>query len=135
MLAEEVVQIGRQLKRKGFMKQVLYKKRQSLKNRRKMIRLSERSEDKDCKTHVCKNFVYLVQRVSFIEGGMVLPQVYIKKSYDSKQKMERFSFRVKGSFYIRRDRVLLKVHFCHSLRIQIYWKSKEMAPKKTAPLT
>ncbi len=117
------------------MKEVLYKKRQSVKLQRKVITLSEKSEDQDCKTHVRKTFVYLVDRVQRVEDSMGLPQVYIRKIYNSPTKIEKFSFRVKGTFYIRKDRILLKVHFCHSLRIFILWKLKEFAPKKAAPLS
>ena len=102
----------------------------SLLNRSKAISVSETSEDKECKTYVRKNFVYIVSPdVEPQEQTINPPDIYIKKSYDSKTKQERFSFRVKGSFYITRERAFYKVSFCHSLTINITWKLKVFSPK------
>ena len=117
------------------MREILYKKKQSLKSRRKMISLSERAEDQECKTYVRKSFIYFVTKVTDLNQSLSQPEVFVKKSYNSKTKTETFSFRVKGNFYMTRDRVNLKVKFCHSLRINIFWKTQGISPKKSVTLT
>lgn len=116
------------------MRQIEYKKRQSLKHRRKMIAITERAEDKDCRTHVRKSFVYVVRRVDHIEHTPD-PEIYIQKQLDTKLNIERFCFRVKGSFYMTRERHTFKVEFCHTLKINIVWKKINFSPKKSVTLT
>ena len=117
------------------MREILYKKRQSLKNRRKMISISEHAEDTECLTHVHKNFIYMVTRVEAASPAMPQPQIYINKAFNTKSQQERFSFRVKGAFYMPRDRNIFRVDFCHILRIHITWKNKIFSPKKSVTLT
>ena len=112
------------------MRKILYKKMTSLLNRSKAISVSESSEDKECKTYVRKNFVYIVSPDAHPEMEEINPpDIYIKKSYDTKTKEERFSFRVKGCFFITREQAFFKVCFCHSLNINITWKAKIFSPK------
>ena len=111
------------------MRKILYKKMTSMLNRSKAISVSESSEDKECKTYVRKNFVYIVSPDVDPQQEVAAPDIFIKKSYDTKTKEEKFSFRVKGSFYITRERSFYKVNFCHSLQINIAWKTKVFSPK------
>ena len=101
----------------------------SILNRSKAISVSESSEDKECRTYVRKNFVYIVSPDVEPQQEISQPDIYIKKSYDTNTKEERFSFRVKGAFFITRDRLFYKVSFCHSLNINIVWKTKIFSPK------
>ena len=117
------------------MRNITYKKKQSLEHRRKLISICENSEDKECKTYVRKSFVYIVSKAESAEEQPAAPEIYIKKRFDTKSLTERFSFRVKGSFYLTQDRNLFKVNFCHTLRINIIWKSKIFSPKKSVTLT
>src|SRR3989338_7916258 len=116
------------------MRNIIYKKKQSIEHRRKLISIAENSEDKECKTYVRKSFVYIVSKAeTAVEVNP--PEIFIKKRFDTKSLIERFSFRVKGAFYITRERNLFKVDFCHTLRINIIWKSKLFSPKKSVTLT
>ena len=117
------------------MKQILYRRKQSLKNRRKMISINEHAEDKDCKTHVRKSFAYIVTQAKGQEGNVQDPEIHINKFLDTKKHIEKFSFRVKGSFLMTRDRTSFKVDFCHTLRIDIEWKKEAFSPKKSVTLT
>lgn len=117
------------------MKEILYRKRQSLKYRRKLIAIQEHNEDKDCTTHIRKSFAYLVAMASPSDGALTEPQIFIKKYRDSKGQVENFSFRVRGAFYMERDRYMLKVDFCHTLKINIHWKNKVFSPNKSVTLT
>ena len=111
------------------MRRILYKKMTSLENRSKAISVSENSEDKECKTRVKKSFLYFVKPDVQIEAHVTPPEIFIKKSYDTKTKEERFSFRVKGYFFINRDQCYYQVNFCHSLNIHITWKPHLISPK------
>lgn len=118
------------------MRNIIYKKKQSLEHRRKLISICENSEDKECKTYVRKSFIYIVSKAETAQEHPNPPEVFIKKRFDTKSLTERFSFRVKGTFYLNnQDRQLLKVNFCHTLRINIIWKSKIFSPKKSVTLT
>ena len=111
------------------MRHISYKKRKNLKYKRQLVSVSERNEDKECRTLVRKNFVYVVSSVP--DTTMPLPpaDIYIRKEFNTERKEERFSFRVKGALYTSRGRQYLKAEFCHSLQIQINWKTKNFSPK------
>ncbi len=117
------------------MKTIEYKKRHSIKHRRKVISINENNEDKDCKTHVHKSFVYVVKEVPHITEALPEPHVFIRKKFDSPTQRESFAFKVKGAFYINRGRHVFKVNFCHALRIDIAWKYKIFSPQKSETLT
>ena len=116
------------------MRNIIYKKKQSFEHRRKLISISENSEDKECKTYVRKSFIYILSKAEKVEENLNPPEIFIKKRFDTKTLSERFSFRVKGSFYLNKDHGLFKVDFCHTLRINIIWKSKIFSPKKSVTL-
>ncbi len=117
------------------MRQILYKKKHSVRHRSKMISISEQNEDSECRTRVRKSFVYIVTRVDEIAKSIADPEIFIKKSFDSKLLSERFSFRVRGAFFMTQDRYLFKVEFCHTLKINIIWFNKSFSPKKSVTLT
>ena len=117
------------------MRQILYKKRHSLKNRRKAISICEHAEDQECRTTVRKSFIYIVSRPQDPAPVLEAPQVYVHKQVDSRAQQEKFSFKVKGAFYMTRDHQSIKVEFCHCLKIDISWKNKVFSPKKSATLT
>lgn len=116
------------------MRDLLYKKKTSYKSKRKVISLGERFEDNKCKTHVRKSFVYMLNPEMTMHPKLSEPELIIKKFYDSKRKEEKFLFRVKGYFYIRRNRCLFRVNFLHALNIHIQWKTK-IPSSQSATLT
>jgi len=117
------------------MRDILYKKRESLKHRRKLISITEHSEDQQCRTTVRKSFIYIVTQAETVAKDIGKPEVFIRKAFDTKTQEEKFAFRVKGSFYMTRERSMFKVEFCHTLRIDIVWKNKVFSPKKSVTLT
>ncbi len=117
------------------MKTIEYKKRHSLKHRRKVISINEDNEDKDCKTHVHKSFVYVACEVAQMTEVLSEPQIFIRKNLNSKMQVESVLFKVKGAFYVNRARHIFKVNFCHTLRIHIAWKYKIFSPQKSVTLT
>ena len=117
------------------MREISYRKKQSLEHRRKMISIHECSEEKDCATSVRKNFIYILTRVGAVSQPAEKPEIFIRKSLNTCLREEKFSFRVKGSFFMARHRDIFRVDFCHTLRIDIVWKQKAFSPKKSATLT
>ncbi len=117
------------------MREVLYRKWNSVKDRRKMMSIRETSDEQDCRTSVRKHFVYFVTQEKQMENTINPPRIDIAKYVNTRTNEEKFHFRVKGYFYITKNQQLLKVRFCHSLHIGIAWKKKIFSPKKSATLT
>jgi len=114
------------------MREILYKKMTSGKDKRKLMSIIERSEDKECKTYIRKNFIYIVSAADKVEE-VPDPEIFINKCRDSKTQIEKFSFKVKGVFYITKDERIAKVRFCHNLHIDLTWKTKVAFPKPVTP--
>jgi hypothetical protein len=115
------------------MRDILHKTTAILQGRGKVITLREHAEEKECVTDVRKNFIYIATE-ALSEERQSIPQVHIKKSFDSVSRDEKFSFRVKGFFYVNHSRRLMKVDYCHTLRIKLHWKVKVSSPKKTVTM-
>lgn len=98
-----------------IVKQVQHKTRVAFQNRVKITKIVENSEDKDCITSVKKTFVYVLTRVTDDTQALPEPQTRIRKSFDTKTRDEKFSFRIKGSIYVNHSRRLVKsiivIHF------------------------
>ena len=117
------------------MKDIQYRKSVDVEHRTKDFSVTSRTEDKDSKTQVMKSFQYQVSLIEKVEPAIEPPQIYIKKSFDSVKRVEKFNFQVIGYFYMTHSDNLLEVHFHHTLDIEICWKNKEFSPKKSVILT
>lgn len=117
------------------MKEILFKKNSDIQKRTKTLSISHINEDKDCKTHVKKSFIYMVSKVEEVEDQIQPPQIFIRKTINNKTREEHFIFEVKGYFFMSHQRFLMKVRFHHTLVIDIFWKDKIFSPKKSAVLT
>ena len=115
------------------MRDVLHKTTEVLKGRGKVITLREHTEEKESITDVRKNFIYLASEAQG-EEEQSIPQVHIAKSFDSEHGDEKFSFRVKGFFYVNHGRRMMRVDYSHTLRINLHWKIKMTSPKKTVTM-
>jgi hypothetical protein len=117
------------------MKKVLYKRKVDFKERTKELSLSSRTEDAQSVTQVQKGFLYTVTPVQEAKEVPSQPEISIFKEFDTKKRIEKFKFEVKGFFYLDHGRSLVKVDFKHKLDIYIKWKTKNFSPKKSAVLT
>jgi hypothetical protein len=115
------------------MRDIIHKTTGILNGRGKVITLREHAEEKECVTDVRKNFIYLATEAQF-EEELPIPRVHIAKSFDSVRQDEKFCFRVKGFFYVNHSRRLMKVAYCHTLRINLHWNMKISSPKKTVTM-
>jgi len=104
------------------MKEIAFKNMTSVQKRRKIISLVERTEKDDCLIISHKTLVYIVSPQTEKVRSLSRPEYFVSKTYDSKAKEEKFSLRVKGTSYVVQGNSLLKVDFCHSLKIDIHPK-------------
>lgn len=114
-------------------RRILHKTKEVLGGRGKTILMKELSEDSQSLTTVRKTFIY-VAREADIQEESKAPVVHVTKSFDSVTRCERFAFRVKGFFYVNRSRRLVKVGYCHTLKINLRWKAHVSTPKKSVSL-
>ena len=101
------------------MRTIFYKYLTSVKNRRRVISVSDRSESKKASTHIHRTFIYVVSKEVEAAPKLPSPIFHITKHYNTQTHEEKFFFRVKGIFYILRDSRYFLVHFCHSLRVDV----------------
>lgn len=108
----------------SLVREIMYRNLTSAKNKRRVISVSEKSENKDVITRIHRAFIYIVSREVEAVEDLPAPVFFITKNYHTKTREEKFSFRVKGVFYVIKGNSFLMVHFCHSLRVDIIRKSK-----------
>jgi len=101
----------------------------------KSLSIRQKTSDKDSVTCVHKSFLYNVAICEDAKKNIQPPQIFIRKCFHSETKTETFSFKVKGAFYLKHQRLFLKVKFFHHLHIEIRRKTKVFSPKKSAVLT
>jgi hypothetical protein len=116
------------------MKQLLHTSRTAFHNHVKIIKIVEKAEDTECLTHVRKTFVYVISGAVDEAEKLPEPQIKIRKSFNTKTREEKFSFRIKGGIYVNHNRRLLRVDYSHTLRINLKWKTKVFSPKKSVTM-
>jgi len=117
------------------MKKVTFEKRYDVEKGQKELSIIQAVEDKECDTKVRKSFTYHVTKLDEMKYQAEPPQINIRKAYDTKKKLEQFSFHVKGNFCLTHGRMPIQVDFEHKLNIDIVWKNKIFSPKKSVILT
>ncbi|MFH1360352.1 MAG: hypothetical protein ABIJ41_04865 [Candidatus Omnitrophota bacterium] len=105
------------------MKEIIYKNRLSPKYKRRVITIHEWSACEGYQTHTQKAFIYIVEEKKSIRDPLPAPEFFITKITDSLTREEKFHFRVKGLFWVVKNKHFLEVQFCHSLRIDMVPKS------------
>ncbi len=116
------------------MKQVAYIKQELSRNRGRLISVRENMSDSDSETMTRKNFVYLVTRVDAVPEQVPVPQIKIVKKVETGQRFEAFLFKVKGVIYIKKNRFIFQVRYCHTLGIKVFWRTHVLSSDKPAAL-
>ena len=114
------------------MKELLHKRRRDVHKGTKLITINSRIEDKESRTRVRKSFLYHVTRAEKAVAGMTPPEIYIRKSFDTIHKIEKFCFQIKGNFYTANGGLVARVYFHHCLNVQIAWKDFFISPKTSS---
>ena len=104
------------------MKEILHKRRRDLGRGTKLITINSRIEDKESRNRVRKSFLYHVTRSEEAKAAIAAPEIFIRKSFDTLQRIEKFCFQIKGSFFTTNGEVVARVYFHHCLNVQISWK-------------
>ena len=115
------------------MRDILHKVKERVGGRGKVVQILEHAEDKQCVTDIHKRFIYVAKEVD-ADGGSATPQVHIEKSFDTKTQEEFFCMRVRGFFHVYRNRRMVKIGYCHILKIRLHWKYKNSLPKKSVTM-
>ncbi|MBF0331968.1 MAG: hypothetical protein HQL17_08560 [Candidatus Omnitrophica bacterium] len=105
------------------MKQVTYFKNELTGKRGRTISIREHSSDVETDTSLTKRFIYLVKCVDTCPEKASAPEIRILKRIDTEQQRERFLFKVKGVVYIKKNRFIYELRYCHSLNIKMFWKT------------
>ncbi len=117
------------------MKRVIFRHKLSPAHRRKLVSIHETNSDKQVTTRIRKSFLYQLEIVRDGNTAEQDPEMFIHKQVDSARKYEEFWFRTKGSFCLVSGEDVVRVHFSHSLRIEMQWRQKAFSPKKSVTLT
>lgn len=117
------------------MKKIIHKKINNFKKLKKTMLIRTRAVEDDSVTTVEKGFIYRVSRTHQMSSEPSQPQIKIRKSFDTRRRIENFTMDVRGHFFITHNRILRKVYFRHKLNICIQWKQQAFSPKKSAVLT
>ncbi|HBO97633.1 MAG TPA: hypothetical protein DE315_08915 [Candidatus Omnitrophica bacterium] len=111
------------------MKEILHKRRRDLGRGTKLITINSRIEDKESRTRVRKSFLYHVTRSEEAKVAVNAPEIFIRKSFDTLNKIEKFCFQIKGSFFTTNGEVVARVYFHHCLNVQVSWKDFNLPQK------
>lgn len=114
------------------MKELLHKRRRDLHKGMKLITINSRIEDKESRTRVRKSFLYRVTRAPKGSALASAPEIYIRKSFDTEHRIEKFSFQIKGNFYTTNGDLVARVYFHHCLNVQISWKDFFFLPQEVS---
>lgn len=115
------------------MRDILHKVKERVGGRGKVVQILEHAEDKQCVTDIRKRFIYVAKEVD-ADGGSATPQVHIEKSFDTKTREELFCMRVRGFFHVYRNRRMVKIGYCHILKIRLHWKHKKSSSKQSVTM-
>ncbi len=104
------------------MKELLHRRYRDLHKGQKLITINSRTQDKESTTRVRKSFLYRVTRAPDKNVVANAPEIYIRKSFDTEQRKEKFTFQIKGNFYTTNGGIVARVYFHHCLNVQILWR-------------
>jgi hypothetical protein len=101
------------------MRDLLFKNLTSPDKKKRRISVIEVTQDKIFKTEIRRHFVCLIREIKEKNPLRPSPYLYVLKRQNTKEKIENFFCRLKGSVYaVSNDRLYLIV-FCHSLKISL----------------
>ena len=118
------------------MRRIRYKRKHDPLRHRKTFCIRECNEDKQCRTEVLKRFLYQARPVEERTPPQApQPQIFVKKTFDSKKQEESYRFIMKGAFFVTQGRFVRRIDFRHVLIIHIVWKGAHSSPQTSVTLT
>lgn len=101
------------------MRDLLFKNLTSQDKKRRKISVVEVTQDQKTKTEIKRHFICLISEVKEKDFTRPVPYLYVLRKHNTKEKIENFFCRLKGSLYaVSNDRLYLII-FCHSLKINL----------------
>ncbi|MBF0618613.1 MAG: hypothetical protein HQL19_00415 [Candidatus Omnitrophica bacterium] len=116
------------------MKNVTYKKRSLPENRGRVVSVREALSDQECDSRSMKNYVYILSRADAVPKDIPVPEIHVTKRIMNEGQDEAFFLKVKGIIYTTKGRFIYKVDYCHSLTVQMHWKTHVLSSKDPAAL-
>lgn len=77
-----------------------------------------------------RHFIYIVKEVEAPSIEKHLPCVYVLKEHNSRERIEKFSCRIKGAMFVIIDGRPYIILFMHSLKIKLSILSTQTLPSE-----
>lgn len=101
------------------MRDLLFKNLTSVDKKRRIISSSEVIDNQGVRSIIRRHFVCMIKEVKDNQTSRPLPNIYVFKERNTKEKKEKFLCRIKGSLYALSKDKLFLVLFAHSLKIHL----------------
>ena len=101
------------------MRDLLFKDLTSSDKKRRIIASSEILDKQGVRSIVRRHFVYIVKEITGAQEQEPAPYIYILKRRDTKERIENFFCRIKGSIVIENPKRKFLIIYTHSLKINL----------------
>lgn len=101
------------------MRDLLFKNLTSNEKKRKILSSSEIMDKQGIRSIIHRHFVCIVKEINDKQISKPEPYLYVLKERNSKEQIEKFFCRIKGSIYAVHKGKLFLIVFMHSLKISL----------------
>lgn len=101
------------------MRDLLFKDLTSSEKKRRIISSSEIVDKQGVRSIIRRHFIYIVRDITGADAQKPAHHIYIVKKRDSKERIENFFCRIKGSIIIENAERQLLIIYVHSLKINL----------------
>lgn len=113
-------------RRKGKMRNLLFKNLTSNDRRKRVVSSSEITEKEGVRSVIRRHFIYIVKEVSNPDIEKPKPSLCVLKEQDTKEQRQKFFCKLKGSVLaVNRGRLFL-IAFMHTLKITLVSSPQEV---------
>jgi hypothetical protein len=109
----------RHIKKRGKMRNLIFKNLTSHTKRRKIISSLEIIDRQGLRSIVRRHFIGIIREINNEEFAQPLPYVYVLKEHNNKEQKGRFLCRIKGCIYLKTNARRFVIFFMHSLKITL----------------
>ena len=104
------------------MRNVVLRNLTFLEKRRRILSSQEESERNGIHTHIRRNFIYQIKDIADSQLEKESPPksiVYVLKYHNTKEKKDKFLFRLKGILYAVSNEKVYQITYLHSFRLEL----------------
>lgn len=109
------------------MRDLLYKNLTSNDRKKRIISSSEVVDKQGVRSIIHRHFICMIKEVTEKEPQKPLPYLYVLKERNTKDRIEKFYCRIKGSVLAVSNNKLYMIVFTHSLRINLFAITQKVA--------